>query len=207
MLLFSVLPSRNAAPPANPTGAQQKAAAVPESVSPVVDILQSPCREIENRIREFLPDKESAPENKVPPEKKVFAPEECYNNPGPRDEWTPADDKASDLQFLIATLPNPIHTHFALEFDRLTDALQQAAQDEAYNYDSSWLPWFDRPQQYSSFDARTNRISDGTFAKSSLVCSSFAPPCPTVVCKTQNRRMQVRRHKLIVRDGPISEAC
>jgi hypothetical protein len=48
-----------------------------------------------------------------------------------------------DIQpkFVIATLPDPLHTHFSLLFDRFIEAIQQGSQDEDYEYDSSWLPW------------------------------------------------------------------
>jgi len=177
---FSVLPSRNSAPPASTEGTQQKAAAAQEGVSPNLAVLKSPCREIEKRIREFLPDKEFPPEKNLTSEKKVFAPEECYDKPGPRDEWTSADKKASDLQFLIATLPNPIHTHFAQEFDRLTDALQQAAQDQGYNYDSSWLPWVNGPRQYSGLTDQDNWDARRSFREKQpgvLVFRSALPDC------------------------------
>jgi hypothetical protein len=44
-------------------------------------------------------------------------------------------------KFIIATLPDPLHTHFSLLFDRLVEAIQDGAQDEGYQYESSWLPW------------------------------------------------------------------
>ena len=47
---------------------------------------------------------------------------------------------------------NPVHTHFSLLFDRLTEALQQAAQDEGYNYDNSWLPWDDEVRSYDRLE-------------------------------------------------------
>jgi hypothetical protein len=34
-----------------------------------------------------------------------------------------------------------LHTLLNLQFDRTIDAIQQAAQDQGYTYDSSWLPW------------------------------------------------------------------
>ncbi len=56
-----------------------------------------------------------------------------------------AGDKSKDTgfqpKFIIATLPDPLHTHFSLLFDRFIEAIQQGAQDEGYEYDSSWLPW------------------------------------------------------------------
>ncbi|HEY1985135.1 MAG TPA: hypothetical protein VGG85_06985 [Terracidiphilus sp.] len=54
-----------------------------------------------------------------------------------------------DIRLVIATVPDPIHTHLSLQFDRTLEALQQAAQDEKYNYDSSWLPWIMRSSEPS----------------------------------------------------------
>src|SRR5271165_6863237 len=164
---FSVLPSRNTAPSGSTEGTQQKAAAAQEVVSPA-DSLQLPCWEIEKRIREFLP------------ENKVFAPDECFVK-GSGDKWTSAELETSpQLQFLIATLPNPVHTHLALEFDRLTDALQQAAQDQGYNYDSSWLPWVKPPRQYSSLTDQDNWDARRSFREKQpgvLVFRSALPDC------------------------------
>jgi hypothetical protein len=51
-------------------------------------------------------------------------------------------------KFVIATLPDPIHTHLALMFDRMAEVIQQAAQDERYSYEASWLPWDDKEETY-----------------------------------------------------------
>jgi hypothetical protein len=45
------------------------------------------------------------------------------------------------IRLMIVTIPDPRHTHLSLQFDRTLEAIQQAAQDEKYTYDSSWLPW------------------------------------------------------------------
>src|SRR5215469_16423631 len=68
---------------------------------------------------------------------KITGPASCYA------AKHPATPLASKFQtnFIIATLPDPLHTHFSLQFDRYIEALQQGAQDERYLYDSSWLPW------------------------------------------------------------------
>lgn len=54
------------------------------------------------------------------------------------------------IEFIVATLPDPLHTHLNLQFDRAIEAIQQAAQDEGYTYDSSWLPWKPSAEGYSS---------------------------------------------------------
>jgi hypothetical protein len=55
-----------------------------------------------------------------------------------------------DTRVLVATVPDPLHTLLNLPFDRTIDAIQQAAQDEGYTYDSSWLPWKAGTTDYSS---------------------------------------------------------
>src|SRR5215469_6112299 len=68
---------------------------------------------------------------------KITGPDVCYGQPQPP---TPLNSNFQ-TKFLIATLPDPLHTHFSLLFDHFVEAVQQAAQDENYEYDSSWLPW------------------------------------------------------------------
>ncbi len=67
------------------------------------------------------------------------------------DDGSPKADSrsASGLTYVIALMPDPRHTHLALWFDRNIEVIQQAAQDERYTYDSSWLPWpSSGPQPY-----------------------------------------------------------
>jgi hypothetical protein len=45
------------------------------------------------------------------------------------------------IRLMVVSVPDPRHTHLSLQFDRTLEAVQQAAQDEKYTYDSSWLPW------------------------------------------------------------------
>ena len=68
---------------------------------------------------------------------KLSAPASCYT--GQPDVAKP--NPLFQPDFVIATFPDPLHTHFSLLFDRFVEALQQSAQDEGYEYDSSWLPW------------------------------------------------------------------
>ena len=83
------------------------------------------------------------------------APGSCFDDGKPLTPLRPMEN----VRFLIATLPDPVHTHFPLLFDRLTEALQQAAQDQGYNYDSSWLPWV--PSQ-SSTGVKSSSSGDRT---------------------------------------------
>ena len=64
---------------------------------------------------------------------------------------------------IIALIPDPVHTHLALLFDRNVDVIQQALQDRTsedsagWIYTNQWLPWDPVPYQASQ-DAveRTN---------------------------------------------------
>ena len=45
------------------------------------------------------------------------------------------------MHAVIATVPDPVHSHLAPEFDRAIDALIGAASDNHYLISYSWLPW------------------------------------------------------------------
>ena len=70
--------------------------------------------------------------------------------PTPCDLSAPPPPNAqskADLRFVIATLPDPRHTHLSVSFDESTATIQEAAQDEGYDFDSSWLPWEQQEEQ------------------------------------------------------------
>lgn len=48
------------------------------------------------------------------------------------------------ITFVIATLPDPPHTHLSLWFDRGIDAIQEAAQEMGYVFNRAAMPWNDR---------------------------------------------------------------
>jgi len=54
------------------------------------------------------------------------------------------DEPSCSLQnvdFLIATVPDPSRTHLSLVFDRELEAVMSAAEDSGYDFDRFWLPW------------------------------------------------------------------
>jgi len=77
-------------------------------------------------------------------------PDSCY---GPARRGKPAKgllkNPNSELKFAIALVPNPITTHLQLMTDALIEAVQQAAQDDNYSYEGSWLPWDDTSKDYA----------------------------------------------------------
>ncbi|HZD50575.1 MAG TPA: hypothetical protein VE178_17665, partial [Silvibacterium sp.] len=68
---------------------------------------------------------------------------------------TAAKPAGPAAESMIALVPDPVHTHLALRFDRNIDAIQQALQDRpsedtfGWIYTSQWLPWDPMPYQAS----------------------------------------------------------
>src|SRR5258708_6320267 len=56
-----------------------------------------------------------------------------------KDLWMIPEDQ--NVQAMIAIVPDPVHTHLALVFDRTVEALQLAAGTSNYVGDRFWLPW------------------------------------------------------------------
>jgi hypothetical protein len=67
----------------------------------------------------------------------------CRSEPGKR--WGFPKDRGLHVTAIIATVPDPIHSHLALAFDRTVDATLQAATDNNYVSSYYWLPWRDHP--------------------------------------------------------------
>lgn len=59
---------------------------------------------------------------------------------------------AEQAKFVIAILPDPVHTRLGLFFDRSIEALQQGAQAKGYVFDRAAMPW-PRPRPNESKDA------------------------------------------------------
>ena len=63
--------------------------------------------------------------------------EASWGIPGGKD----APDADPDISAIIATVPDPVHSHMALDFDRTIDSLLLAASDNRYLGSYYWLPW------------------------------------------------------------------
>ncbi|WP_348267203.1 hypothetical protein P8936_15515 [Edaphobacter paludis] len=50
-------------------------------------------------------------------------------------------DHPTEISTIVATVPDPIHSHLALDFDRSIDAILLAAADNHYVSSNYWLPW------------------------------------------------------------------
>lgn len=104
----------------------------------------SGCKEIQNRLHTlFTPNRLPGTTN---PKLEWTLPTSCYLGHPPSSQIQ--RENHGDVAFLIATAPNPISTHLPLSFDRILEIIQQAAQDNHYFYESSWLPW-NEPKEFS----------------------------------------------------------
>jgi hypothetical protein len=58
--------------------------------------------------------------------------------------------KSEEPKVMLAIVPDPVHTHLSLFFDRQIDAIQQAAQDNGYYFDRAIMPWDSREHPEST---------------------------------------------------------
>ena len=93
-----------------------------------VEPVAGPCADLEEQLQAFFDSDQ------------IAAPASCYS---PDEDSTNIGlaGQTGNMHFAIAVVPDPLHTHFSLTFDRYAEAMQQAAQDQGYYYDSSWMPW------------------------------------------------------------------
>jgi hypothetical protein len=107
-------------------------------------------------------------------------PDSCYGPDGTSDQPRTAPE---DVVFAIATAPNPISTHLPMQFDRVIEIVEQAAQDNNYTYDSSWLPWnagreyarYPDEQAYEDSQSETKRQPGILVFRKPLGASEEAP--------------------------------
>jgi hypothetical protein len=97
------------------------------------------CASLQGELEDFL-----AVEN-------LILPGQCYEPEDAPPGQPPEDlaNKTSRLKFVIALMPDPVHTHLSAVFDQFAVAIQEGAQDEKYDFDSSWLPWDDEESSYT----------------------------------------------------------
>jgi hypothetical protein len=61
-----------------------------------------------------------------------------------------------EISTIVATIPDPIHSHLALDFDRSVDAILLAAADNGYLGSYYWLPWRSQVNSLSTSEAASN---------------------------------------------------
>lgn len=69
------------------------------------------------------------------------------------------DEEAGDIRFLIAIVPDPLHTRLSLFTDSSVSAIQRAAADKGWRFATQWLPWSDTvdPTEKDPEKRRTQR--------------------------------------------------
>jgi hypothetical protein len=77
--------------------------------------------------------------------------------------WNVPKSERANIKFVIASLPDPVHTHMALLFDRGIETIQGAAQSSGYLFSRAWMPW-DISTHSESTDF-TVRMAQDTFRK------------------------------------------
>jgi len=110
----------------------------PAAGSETQDVLPG-CQRLADELGEFL-------------DTLVTPPDSCFSAPHapkPDSKYAELVGRSEGLKLVVATVPDPVHTHFATNFDQLAAAIQEAAQDEQYDFDRSWLPWEDESSSYA----------------------------------------------------------
>ncbi len=105
--------------------------------------------------------------------------------------WNVPKDARGNVQFVIAIVPDPIHTHLALLFDRYIQSLQQAVQQQGdYAFDRSILPWKLTSQKGNDGVAERQSEDQARKAREALpglliFRSNAPPPMGKDVCASQ----------------------
>jgi hypothetical protein len=66
---------------------------------------------------------------------------------GPKFFGNISAENVKNAHFLIATVPDPMHTHLSLLFDRQIAAIEEAVQQGGYLFSRAYLPWDNEPHQ------------------------------------------------------------
>ena len=75
----------------------------------------------------------------------------------PADSLKNCRTSSAALEFLVATLPDPIGSHLDIEFDRALESLLRAAAVRRYTFERYWLPW--RPPQSATVSENTSQTA------------------------------------------------
>lgn len=127
--------SANSSNPKEERSASQAAASGQEKAQPQGTYFKT----LGNALREFFPDFPQDPSQLSAKEKPV------QNKSG--------NVVAERAKFVIAILPDPVHTRLGLFFDRSIEALQQGAQAKGYVFDRAAMPWLlSRPNESKDAD-------------------------------------------------------
>lgn len=70
----------------------------------------------------------------------------------------PVSRECTTSNFIIATVPDPVHTRLALSFDQFVEAIQQALAHEQYSFERALLPW--DPRDHPESDEYEDRLQE-----------------------------------------------
>jgi hypothetical protein len=121
-LLFAAIMVASLAVPSSQSGERTPANAAQESKLGTLPAVSRNLPEAERFINEFLYSPAPNQSSKAVLKRKKQA-------------------KPIHIQILLATMPHPIETHLAAEFDHNIDALEDGLQDSGFLFDSAWIPW------------------------------------------------------------------
>jgi hypothetical protein len=76
-----------------------------------------------------------------------------------RKHWGVASRARKELQFIVAIVPDPVHTHLSLFFDRQVDAIEEAAQEQGYLFARASMPW-DLKSHSEALDLESRILQD-----------------------------------------------
>lgn len=81
--------------------------------------------------------------------KRIDAIERCATDPACREKlkryFGLERGNGYELEFLIATVPDPLHTRLSLFTDASLEAIEKAAFQARWELATQWLPWYDNP--------------------------------------------------------------
>lgn len=58
-----------------------------------------------------------------------------------KSHWNVPSSQQKHIQFIFASVPDPVHTHMALVFDREIETIQSAVQSAGFLFARAWMPW------------------------------------------------------------------
>jgi hypothetical protein len=130
-------------------------------------------------------------------------PNPCSENGNTSDTESPSPNselvrKTSQLKFVIAVLPDPVHTHLPVLFDQFAVAIQEGAQDENYDFDSSWLPWDEEETPYESLadEKASNSEKERKENQPGIILFRRALDCPQIGASVSSRPRSRRCTKI-----------
>ena len=132
--------------------------------------------------------------------------------------WNVPQAKQQSIKFLIASLPDPVHTHMALLFDRGIETIQSAAQSNGYLFSRAWMPWeISTHTETSDFTVRMAQAKYRAWRESLpglMIFQKRAPRGGTemlfvfVVGETPTRRIHIEQFQnaLSIRESILADA-